>query len=135
MPTIEHDDAWGSIIDRPEAAILEIRWFDTTSEMTKSQFQKFLTIFADTIERLRRPLLLVDAMSFWMDPAKMDGAWRDANIIPRYNAAGVQRFAFIMPEGMPLIGRTPVREGPGKFLTGFFATRREALTWLAGPRK
>jgi hypothetical protein len=38
----------------------------------------------------------------------MDGPWRDANIIPRYNAAGVKKFAH-MPEGMPMIGEPPTQ--------------------------
>ena len=47
-----------------------------------------------------------------MPMARMDLAWRDANIIPRYNTAGVKRFAFLMPAGMPAIGTPPSPEGP-----------------------
>src|SRR5260370_41648699 len=67
-----------------------------------------------------------------MSPAKMDGPWRDANIIPRYNAAGVRKFAFHMPEGMPMIGQPPENEVPGRFPTGYFGKRQEALAWLVG---
>src|SRR5712692_1706403 len=69
-----------------------------------------------------------------MSPANMDGPWRDANIIPRYNAAGVAKFAFHMPEGMPMIGKPPAPEGPGRFLTGYFGRRHDALDWLATSR-
>jgi hypothetical protein len=61
----------------------------------------------------------------------MDGGWRDANIIPRYNAAGVRRFAFVMPAGMPAIGAAPAPEGPGDFPTGYFGRREDAIAWLA----
>ena len=44
-----------------------------------------------------------DGTQFQMNPANMDNDWRDANIIPRYNAAGVARFAFQFPAGMPAI--------------------------------
>jgi hypothetical protein len=66
-----------------------------------------------------------------MSPAKMDGPWRDANIIPRYNAAGVAKFAFHMPDGMPMIGEPPTPEAPGRFPTGYFGRRQDALDWLA----
>jgi hypothetical protein len=69
---------------------------------------------------------------FMMDPANLNDAWRDANIIPRYNAAGVRRFAFLFPDGMPAIGAPPAAEGPATFPTAYFARRQEALDWLAG---
>jgi hypothetical protein len=61
----------------------------------------------------------------------MDGPWRDVNIIPRYNAAGVTKFAFQMPPGMPMIGSPPAPEGPGRFPTAYFGRRQEALEWLS----
>jgi hypothetical protein len=62
--------------------------------------------------------------------ARMDGDWRDANIIPRYNKAGVRRFAFLMPEGMPAIGTPPAVEGPADFPTAYFGSRADALAWF-----
>jgi hypothetical protein len=50
-------------------------------------------------KRLHRPRLLIDGTRFMMDPANLNDAWRDANIIPRYDAAGVRRFAFLFHEG------------------------------------
>jgi hypothetical protein len=55
--------------------------------------------------------VLVDSTSFRMNPASMDGPWRDANI--------------------NLIGPTPANEAPGTFPTGYFGTRDDALKWLA----
>ena len=62
--------------------------------------------------------------------AHMDGTWRDENIVPRYEAAGVRKFAFHMPAGMPAIGSDPAPEGVAKYPTGYFGTRRDALAWL-----
>ena len=62
----------------------------------------------------------------------MDANWRDANIIPRYNAAGVTKFAFLMPEGMPAIGAPPAPEGPAEFPTAYFGRRADAVEWLTG---
>jgi hypothetical protein len=125
------EDEWGEILDRPALDLIELRWFDSTSTMTADDFKRALATFADWVERTGRHLALIDGTSFLMDPAGMDGPWRDANIIPRYNAAGVTRFAFHMPAGMPAIGTAPAPESPGHFPTGYFGTRRDALRWLS----
>lgn len=65
-----------------------------------------------------------------MDMSRISKGWRDENIIPRYDAAGVKKFAFIMPHGMPAIWSAPAPEGPAKFPTGYFGSRAEALDWL-----
>ena len=127
-----YEDRWGEVFDRPSADLVELRWFDTTAEMSASEFQSWLKKFADCVEKCGRSRVLVDSTAFRMSPALMDGPWRDANIIPRYNAAGVRKFAFHMPEGMPMIGQPPENEVPGRFPTGYFGKRQEALAWLAG---
>jgi hypothetical protein len=127
-----YEDRWGEVFDRPSADLVELRWFDTTAEMSADAFQVWLTKFAECVERCRRSRVLVDNTSFGMSPANMDGPWRDTNIIPRYNAVGVRRFAFHMPEGMPMIGVPPANEAPGRFPTGYFGRRQDALDWLAG---
>src|SRR6266852_1915945 len=94
-----YEDRWGEVFDRPSADLIELRWFDTTAEMSAGEFQSWLKNFAECVEKCGRSRVLVDSTAFRMSPAKMDGPWRDANIIPRYNAAGVKKFAFHMPEG------------------------------------
>jgi len=127
-----YEDKFGEVFDRPSADLIELRWFDSTAEMSGHDFQTWLATFAQCVERCGRSRVLVDSTSFRMDPAKMDGPWRDANIIPRYNAAGVAKFAFQMPEGMPMIGTPPAIQEPGRFPTGYFARRQAALDWLSG---
>ena len=127
---IVYGDQWGEIIDRPSSDLVELRWFDSTATMSKGEFERWLATFADWVGRVRRRRVLIDATSFKMNPAFMDGEWRDANIIPRYNDAGVASFAFQFPEGMPLIGRPPAPEGPAHFPTGYFGSRSSALEWL-----
>ena len=132
MSTILWEDKYGEVIDRPGQGFVEIRWYDTTSELSSDAFNSWLSRFAASVEEAGRPGVLVDSVPFKMDMSQMDGPWRDANIIPRYNAAGVQKFAFLMPEGMPLIGAEPANEGPGTFPTGYFGSRSAAIAWLAG---
>ena len=129
--TYVYEDRWGAVIDHGDAGYVEIRWYDSTDAMSRDEFQQWLTAFAKEVQRLRRPGILVDATRFLMDPAKMNSEWRDANIVPHYNAAGVKKFAFIMPEGMPAIGSPPEVEGPAAFPTAYFARRQQALDWLA----
>lgn len=130
LPTIKYSDQWGECLDRPDDNCVEIRWFDTTSKMSGNDMNQFLSNFATVVENSGRAGALVDAVPFKMDPAKMSMGWRDTNIIPRYNAAGVKKFAFIMPQGMPAIGSPPQNEGPANFPTAYFATRDDALSWL-----
>jgi hypothetical protein len=126
------EDRWGEVFDRPSADLVELRWFDTTGEMSTDEFQSWLTQFAQCVETCGRSRVLIDSTGFRLSPTKMDGPWRDANIIPRYNAAGVRKFAFHMPDRMPMIGKAPANESPGRFPTGYFGRRQDALDWLGG---
>jgi hypothetical protein len=127
---ILQDDRWGAVIDYPTNNIIEIRWYDTTVELDRQSFNNWLSMFAGHVESTRRQGILVDSTSFRMARHEMDSDWRDANIIPRYNSAGVLRFAIHMPEGMPAIGAEPAPEGPANFPTGYFGARQAALAWL-----
>ena len=129
--TVVYNDRYGSLIDWPEENLVEIRWYDTTAEMSTEQFNQWLDGFATGVEEATRSGVLVDAVQFRMDPANMDMAYRDANIIPRYNAAGVEKWAFLVPAGMPAVGSQPAPQGPADFPTAYFDSRPEALTWLA----
>ena len=127
---IVYEDAYGEVIDRPDVDLLEIRWFDTTHGLDAEGFQGWLAVFADAVDRAGRSRILTDSTAFMMDMAHMSGEWRDANIIPRYNAAGIEKFAFHMPAGAAPIGAPPAHEGPASYLTAYFGSRADALAWL-----
>jgi hypothetical protein len=131
VTAVVFEDRWGEILDRETEDLVEFRWFDTTADMSADEFKASLANFATCVEKCRRHHVLVDNTNFRMDPSRMDGPWRDANIIPRYNAAGVTKFAFQMPPGMQMIGSPPAEEGPSRFPTAYFGRRQEALDWLA----
>src|SRR5713226_5165038 len=40
-PMIEqvYEDRWGEVFDRPSIGLIELRWFDTTADMTAPEFQ------------------------------------------------------------------------------------------------
>jgi len=128
--TVVYEDQYGAMIDYPDDDYVEIRWYDATDGLNRDSFNNWLSGFAGGIEHCRRAGVLVDAVQFGMDVTHMDGDWRDKNIIPRYNAVGVTKFAFLMPHGMPAIGADPVVEGPADYPTAYFGRRSDALTWL-----
>ncbi len=130
QPHIVHEDTYGSLIDYPDDDYFEVRWYDASVAFTGDTFNDRLSIMADAIERCGRSGLLVDAVQFGMRAEDMDVAWRNANHIPRLNAAGVKKEALIVPAGFPPIGAPPAPEGPADYPTAFFATRADARSWL-----
>ena len=60
-------------------------------------------------------------------------AWRDEHIVPLYNQAGVEKFAFLTTPAMPGTvekGAQPVPDGPATFPTGWFETKERMYAWL-----
>jgi hypothetical protein len=118
---------WGVIWDRED--FLELQWLPSTSSMSDGGFMATLCLFALEAEGRRPKGLFIDATDFdhRFGPGVME--WRDAHIIPRYGAAGVRKFAFLMPPSFPKAGTEAV-EGPAVFPTKWFTDRDEALKWL-----
>jgi hypothetical protein len=131
MSATPASNAWGEILHHESDAILELRWRPT--EMTDGAFKATLALFASEAERVRPSFLLIDATQFrhQFGPGVMQ--WRDDCIIPRYGAAGVKKFAFLMPAGVPNTmesGGKEVIDGPAIFPTAWFSVRQNALNWL-----
>ena len=120
---------WGVILSHPDAGPLELRWLATTATMTDGGFMATLCLYASEAEKARPATLLIDATEFRHRFGDGVMAWRDAHIIPRYGAAGVRKFAFLMPAGFPNAGREAI-EGPAIFPTRWFVSLEEALAWL-----
>jgi len=129
MPAELVRNPWAVIL-RPRDEVLELRWLPSTAGMGDGGFMATLCLFAWEAERARPSGLLIDAVEFRHRFGAGVMEWRDAHIIPRYGAAGVRRFAFVMPDGFPNAGNEAV-EGPAVFPTRWFIHRHEALDWLA----
>jgi len=126
---------WGVILNHQQWQTLELKWLPTTRDMTDEGFRLSLELLASTGERVRPRFMLIDATEF--DHRLGEGVmeWRNEHIIPRYNAAGVTRFAFLVPDGAPGTvesGAAPMVDGPATFPTGWFTSRERAYQWLAG---
>src|SRR2546427_2835818 len=84
----------------------------------------------------RKPKRVVSRISsstcreFRHRPGPEVGPWRDEHVIPRYNRAGVSKFAFLLPQGSPGAGASPTPEPPGKFPTGYFDQPAKIEAWF-----
>jgi hypothetical protein len=77
--------------------------------------------------------MVIDATEFRHELGAGVAEWRDREIIPRYNSAGVKKFAFLWPAGTPGTvesGGTPKPEGPADFPTGWFTGTERAYQWF-----
>jgi hypothetical protein len=94
-------NGWGIVGHHQQEGILELRWLPSTTEMTDADVKATLVLFAEQAERAGPLLLLIDATEFRHRFDERVMAWRDQQIIPRYNASDTSRFAFHVPEGFP----------------------------------
>jgi hypothetical protein len=133
--TVVAKDQWGQIIYYDQWNSLELRWFESTTTGAESDLRSTMQTFAQEAVNRSPTTLIVDTTDFrhtWGDDMRQ---WRDAEIIPLYNQAGVTKFAFIANPQYPgptvEAGATPAPDGPANFPTGWFKTREAAYQWLA----
>jgi hypothetical protein len=133
--TVVASDQWGQIIYYDEWNSLELRWLPSTANAADSDVKTTMELFASEAVNRRPKTLIVDTTEFrhaWGDGMMQ---WRNTEIIPRYNQAGVAKFAFIANPHYPgptfEAGAIPAPEGPANFPTGWFKTRDAAYQWLA----
>jgi len=122
-------------------ALLELRWLPTSSSMSDEDWMTGLMLLATEAEAVGASSILIDATNFRHNFVDRDGSmsWRDIQVIPRYNRAGVTRFAFVMPAGFPgptaESGAEPRVDGSAAaFPTQWFLSRDVALAWLSEAR-
>lgn len=121
-----HDDTFLRILWNDESRVIGIDWKEATSSMTDEDLKKEPTLFADHVEAKKAHGIRVDVARFRHKPGPDMEEWRLKNISGRYYAAGVRRFAFLFPEGVPI---SPMmnQSSPGeKFATRAFNGAEEA---------
>ena len=125
---------WGVVLDHRAWRTLELRWLPAPRDMGDDGFKETLDLLAAEGERIRPAFMLIDATEFHHEFGEGVMEWRAEHIIPRYNAAGITRFAFVVGEGAPGTvesGGVPAPEVGAQFPTGWFETRQRAYQWLA----
>ena len=131
MSSTVASNAWGEIVHHEADGIIELRWLPV--DMTDGAFKATLALLAWEAEKLRPSFLLIDATRFHHRPGPEMARWRDDCITPRYGAAGVTKFAFLMPDGFPDTmekGGEEVSGEPAVFPTAWFSQRKNALAWF-----
>jgi hypothetical protein len=131
METQLYHDRFGAIMYDAAKQILELRWFADTEVMTENDFREWLERYATAAEQHHGSFALIDAQAFKHHPAADFDLWRDEHIIPRYNRAGIKKFAFLLAEGSAP-NSEPAPEGPALFPTGYFDSRERIERWLTG---
>src|SRR5262249_23698621 len=117
---------------------LELRWLPSTRDMSDDGFKESIQLLATEGERWRPACMFIDATQFFHQLGEGVLDWRDEHVIPRYNAAGVTRFAFLMPEGTPNTtesGGDPGIGGGPAFPTAWFPPRKKASAGPGGGRE
>src|SRR5262245_19654258 len=125
-----HEDKFLRILWDEKTRIIGLEWKEATSAMTDDESKKELTGFADYVGERKETGILVDLSRFRHKLSPDTQQWRVKNISTRYNAAGVQRFAFLLPKDAtipPLMNQS----SPGEdFLTRAFNNAERATSWL-----
>lgn len=114
--------------------ILDFIWKDSTNEMSDDDFKDALRAFAGQAAAQGATRLLVDVRRFHHAMNDTVGSWRAQEITPLYNGAGIERFAYVVPEQAPATpSDTPDTSSDGEdFATRFFHSDVDARGWLAG---
>jgi hypothetical protein len=124
---------WGTLIHHPQWQTLELKWSATTQSMTDDGFKQTLQILADQGLKVRPKSMIIDATEFFHRPAEATMAWRDEKIVPLYNDAGIEKFAFLTTANMSGTvekGGEPKPDGPAAFPTAWFETKERMYAWL-----
>jgi hypothetical protein len=124
---------WGTIVYHPKWNTLELTWGQQTRSMSDDGFKDTLQILADHGLKFRPKYMIVDSREFFHTIGEGTLAWRDEHIVPLYNRAGVEKFAFLVTDRAPGTvekGAAPAPDGPAAFPTGWFETRERMYAWL-----
>lgn len=129
---------YGVVWQHHQPDYLELQWLPTTASMADEDWMTGLMIRAPEAEAAKASAILIDATEFRHTFGDREGAmaWRDDHVIPRYNRAGVKKFAFLMPESFPgptaETGAEPQVDGrTAEFPTQWFGSRENAIAWLS----
>jgi hypothetical protein len=129
METQLFHDRFGVMLYDDTRKILELRWFAETESMTDDDYMGWLERFAVSAEQHHVQFIVIDTLAFKHHPGAHTGPWRDEHIIPRYNRAGMKKFAFLLPTGTAP-KTEPAPEGPARFPTGYFDSREQIDRWF-----
>jgi len=122
------DDAFWTMSHNEATSSVELAWKQTTADMSSADFQRALTHLAKHIGEQRATGTLIDVRRFRFAATPELDTWRREEIIPVYNAAGLKRFAYLLPPGAEY---RPGGSGDADaFATDYFDDEESARAWL-----
>ncbi len=124
-----HQNAFGVISHEPEIAAIKLVWNETSAAMTVDDFKEALELLADFVGAHKATVVWIDVTRFGYRVGPEIVAWRKANIIPKYNAAGVGMFVYVDDGASPLPPSGAPREGE-IFDRRHFGPEQDARAWI-----
>jgi len=117
-----------------QTSLLSFNWTEKSAGMTDDDYTQALREYARLMLKHRARRALIDLRKFRYRLGDPDGlrSWWANEIVPLYNQAGLEKFAFVLPEGEHAPpDKTPAKAEEGeKFLTKQFGTKQAAISWL-----
>lgn len=124
---------WSKILYFDDSKTVLLKWLPASKDMSDDQVKESVQLFADAGKDLRPHYMLIDITEFGRSFTDEINKWRDANIIPIYNASGFRKMAFLVPIEFPYSfekGAEPANEPLATFPTGWFSNRDNLDQWL-----
>ncbi len=127
-----HEDLLFTFELEEKSGILRFLWTDRTANMTDEDFKRTLLLYADYALKHGTGSLLVDVRNFHHTPGAEVVKWRNEVLVPRYEAAGIRKFAYVIGNKVPMPPQQSAAEGrKPAFETRYFRAQEEAEQWLA----
>jgi len=127
-----HEDPLFTFELGDQSHILRFLWTEQTARMTDGDFKRALSLYADYAAKHRTSGLLVDLRKFHHKPGPDIGKWRSQVLVPRYEAVGVKKFAYVIGNEAPMPPTRHDAEAPKEaFVTKYFRAPDEAEKWLS----
>jgi len=116
-----YENQFMALIYVEDPGILELNWKSATETMTPEDFKASLYVYGGFAIEKKVPCLMVDIHEFQFGGAMSEELtiWRDKQIFPKYNEAGVKRFAF-WGDSAQLPPQDPPQSPYANFTTRFF---------------
>jgi hypothetical protein len=128
-----HEDRLFTFELEQQSSILRFLWTEESAKMSDEDFKRALLLYADYASKHRTAGLLVDLRSFRHNLGPGIGEWRSEVLVPRYEAAGVKKFAYVLGDEAPMATNSADEEERKEaFTTRYFRTLNEAEQWLSG---
>ena len=125
-----YSNTFGSSSFDRGGSVARLNWSESTASMTDEDFKTWLVRFAEQCRDVQSQFVIIDVRNFRHQPdAAAMGSWRDTNVIPLYNAAGVKAFAFLLPEGSN-VNNEPTVNTPATYPTGYFTSIEAIEHWF-----